>query len=64
VEAYLEKEREVALDSPMPAHATAEGGVYCEEGCHEIKPKYGTPKVRVSKSAATRKKEEAAIHFK
>jgi pyruvate dehydrogenase E1 component alpha subunit/2-oxoisovalerate dehydrogenase E1 component alpha subunit len=64
VEAYLEKEREVALDSPMPAHATAEGGVYCEEGCHEIKPKYGTPKVRVSKLAATRKKEEAAIHFK
>src|SRR5713226_10700725 len=64
VEAYLEKEREVALISAMAATETAEGGVYCEEGCHEIKPKYGTPKVRVSKSAATRKKEEAAIHFK
>jgi pyruvate dehydrogenase E1 component alpha subunit/2-oxoisovalerate dehydrogenase E1 component alpha subunit len=65
VEAYLESEREVAVNSPMPAPATAEGGVYCEEGCHEIKPKYGTPKVKSSRSAAVRsKKEEAAIHFK
>ena len=64
VEAYLESEREVAVNSPMPAPETAEGGVYCEDGCHQIKPKYGMPKVRVSKSAAVRKKEEAAIHFK
>ncbi len=64
VEAYLEKEREVAVNSPMPAPETAEGGVYCEEGCHEIKPKYGMPKVRTSKSGAPRKREEAAIHFK
>src|SRR5713101_424441 len=64
VESYLESEREVAVNSPMPAPETAEGGVYCEAGCHEIKPKYGIPKVRTAKSAATRKKEEAAIHFK
>jgi TPP-dependent pyruvate/acetoin dehydrogenase alpha subunit len=64
VESYLENEREVAVNSPMPAPETAEGGVYCDEGCHQIKPKYGMPKVRVSKSGATRKKEEAAIHFK
>jgi TPP-dependent pyruvate/acetoin dehydrogenase alpha subunit len=64
VESYLEKEREVAVNSPMPAPETAEGGVYCDEGCHEIKPKYAMPKVRLSRSAATRKKEEAAIHFK
>jgi TPP-dependent pyruvate/acetoin dehydrogenase alpha subunit len=64
VEAYLEKEREVAVNSPMPSPETAEGGVYCEEGCHQIKPKYGMPKVRVAKSAVGRKKEEAAIHFK
>jgi pyruvate dehydrogenase E1 component alpha subunit/2-oxoisovalerate dehydrogenase E1 component alpha subunit len=64
VEAYLEKEREVAVNSPMPAPETAEGGVYCEEGCHEIKPKYGIPKVKVSRTVAARKKEEAAIHFK
>jgi pyruvate dehydrogenase E1 component alpha subunit/2-oxoisovalerate dehydrogenase E1 component alpha subunit len=65
IEAYLEKEREVAVNSPMPAPETAEGGVYCEDGCHEIKPKYGMPKVKVSRTAAVRnKKEEAAIHFK
>ncbi len=64
IEAYLEKEREVAVNSPMPAPETAEGGVYCEEGCHQIKPKYGMPKVRVPKSVTTRKKEEAALHFK
>jgi TPP-dependent pyruvate/acetoin dehydrogenase alpha subunit len=64
VEAYLEKEREVAVNSPMPAPENAEGGVYCDQGCHQIEPKYGMPKVGVSRSAATRKKEEAAIHFK
>ena len=64
VEAYLEKERDVAVNSPMPSPESAEGGVYCEEGCHQIKPKYGMPKVRASKSVAARKKEEAAIHFK
>jgi TPP-dependent pyruvate/acetoin dehydrogenase alpha subunit len=64
IEAYLEKEREVAVNSHMPAPKTAEGGVYCEEGCHQIKPKYGMPKVRVPKSVSTRKKEEAALHFK
>jgi pyruvate dehydrogenase E1 component alpha subunit/2-oxoisovalerate dehydrogenase E1 component alpha subunit len=64
VEAYLEQEREVAVNSPMPAPETAEGGVYCEEGCHDIKPKYfGMPKVKVARLPA-RKKEEAAIHFK
>jgi TPP-dependent pyruvate/acetoin dehydrogenase alpha subunit len=64
IEAYLEKEREVAVNSPMPAPETAEGGVYCEEGCHQIKPKYGMPKVLAQKSAAIHKKEEAALHFK
>jgi TPP-dependent pyruvate/acetoin dehydrogenase alpha subunit len=65
IEAYLEKEREVAMNSPMPAPETAKGGVYCEEGCHQITPKYGMPKVQAPKSGATRKKkEEAAIHFK
>ena len=64
VEIYLEKEREIAVDSPMPKPESAKGGVYCEEGCHEIRPKYGVPKVRASKPAANRKRQEAAIHFK
>jgi TPP-dependent pyruvate/acetoin dehydrogenase alpha subunit len=64
VESYLEKEREIAVNSPMPAPETAEGGVYCEDGCHDIKPKYGILKVRTSKSPSTREKKESAIHFK
>jgi len=65
VEAYLEKEREIAVNSPMPKPESAEGGVYCEEGCHDIKPKYGIPKARVpGPSKAGPRKEEAAIHFK
>ena len=64
VEIYLEKEREIAVNSPMPKPESAEGGVYCEDGCHEVKPKYGMLKVRASKPAANRKREEAAIHFK
>jgi TPP-dependent pyruvate/acetoin dehydrogenase alpha subunit len=68
VEAYLENEREVAVNSPMPAPESAEGGVYCEDGCHEIKPKYAMPRVgrapRPPLSKAKNKKEEAAIHFK
>jgi len=70
VEAYLESEREVAVNSPMPAPETAEGGVYCDDGCHEIKPKYGIPKAGAGRaprhpaSSPTRKRQEAAIHFK
>jgi len=65
VEAYLEKEREIAVNSPMPSPESAEGGVYCDDGCHQIKPKYGIPKTRTSKPGSTlTKKQEKAIHFK
>jgi TPP-dependent pyruvate/acetoin dehydrogenase alpha subunit len=66
IESYLESEREIAVNSPMPTPESAEGGVYCENGCHEIKPKYGVPKVRASRGsdATARKRKEAAIHFK
>src|SRR5947207_1302690 len=64
VEAYLETEREIAVNYPMPDPDTAEGGVYCEDGCHEIKPKYGRPKVQVGRGPTAHRKEEAAIHFK
>jgi pyruvate dehydrogenase E1 component alpha subunit/2-oxoisovalerate dehydrogenase E1 component alpha subunit len=64
IEAYLESEREIAVNSPMPAPETAEGGVYCEDGCHEIKLKYGRPKVKAGRGPTAHRKEEAAIHFK
>jgi pyruvate dehydrogenase E1 component alpha subunit/2-oxoisovalerate dehydrogenase E1 component alpha subunit len=72
VDAYIEKEREVAVNSPMPMPESAEGHVYCEDGCHEIKPKYGIPKAvgralrppLSGKPGGPKKKEESALHFK
>jgi hypothetical protein len=46
----------------MPIPESAEGGVYCEEGCHEIKPKYGMPKVK--KSSRGYKETDASVHLK
>jgi TPP-dependent pyruvate/acetoin dehydrogenase alpha subunit len=63
VENEIEVEREIAVSSPMPKPESALGGVYCEDGCHEVKPKYGMPKVQISKSGAL-KESEAALHFK
>src|SRR5579871_376619 len=45
VEKELESDREVAVNSPMPEPHTAAEGVYCDENCHTIQPKYGMPKV-------------------
>ncbi len=63
VERQLEADREFAVNSPMPEPESAAGGVYCEAGCHEIKPKYAMPKVRGGKAAGP-KKSEAAVHLK
>ncbi len=62
VERIIEEEREIAVNSPMPAPESAEGGVYCEDGCHAIKPKYGVPKVK--QGTASYKATEAAVHLK
>jgi TPP-dependent pyruvate/acetoin dehydrogenase alpha subunit len=78
VERELEADRELAVNSPMPSPESAEGGVYCEAGCHEIKPKYAMPRLakigfaipgsgkigtRGAKSAGP-KQSEAAVHLK
>jgi TPP-dependent pyruvate/acetoin dehydrogenase alpha subunit len=62
VERIIEKEREIAVNSPMPTPESAEGGVYCEDGCHDIKPKYGMPKVK--KGSGAYKATEAAVHLR
>jgi TPP-dependent pyruvate/acetoin dehydrogenase alpha subunit len=62
VEKIIEAEREIAVNSPMPTPESALGGVYCEDGCHAIKPKYGMPKVR--KGSGSFKQTEAAVHLK
>jgi TPP-dependent pyruvate/acetoin dehydrogenase alpha subunit len=63
VERELEADRDFAVASPMPEPESAAGGVYCDSGCHEIKPKYGMPKVKTGKPVGS-KKTEAALHFK
>jgi pyruvate dehydrogenase E1 component alpha subunit/2-oxoisovalerate dehydrogenase E1 component alpha subunit len=62
VERVIEEEREIAVNSPMPTPESAEGGVFCEEGCHDVKPKYGMPKVK--KGGGGFKETEAAVHLK
>ena len=62
VERQLEADRDIAVNSPMPAPESAAGGVYCEKGCHDIRPKYATPKAREGKAAP--KKSDAAVHLK
>ena len=62
VERVLDEDRDFAVNSPMPTAESAAGGVYCEDGCHEIKPKYGMPKVKTG--AVAHKRTEAAVHLK
>jgi len=65
VERQLEEDRDFAESSPMPEPESAAGGIYCESGCHDVKPKYATPKVSVTKlGASTPKHREAAVHLK
>lgn len=63
VEKELEADREFAVNSPMPEPHTAAEGVYCDEGCHKIAPKYGRPTV-TTRSSSKLKESEAAIHYK
>src|SRR5690242_10802638 len=63
VEKELEADRDFAVASPMPEAESAAGGVYCE-GCHEVRPKYGAPKIRVTKRAVGTLNKEAAVHLK
>ena len=68
VERQLEADRELAVNSPMPSPESAAGGVYCEAGCHEIKPKYAMPGSRTIGERGGRssgpKRSGAAVHLK
>jgi TPP-dependent pyruvate/acetoin dehydrogenase alpha subunit len=67
VERELEENREIAVNSPMPTPESAAGGVYCDDGCHAIKPKYAVPAVRGGKSDGKTDgpaRSEAAVHLK
>jgi len=62
VDQQLEADREFAVNSPMPTPESAAGGVYCENGCHEIKPKYALPKLTTR--TIIKRRSEAAVHLK
>ncbi len=64
VDEQIEREREAAVASPMPVPESAIGGVYCEDGCHQVKPKYGMPKVRPAPTGARPHQTDAAVHLK
>src|SRR5208337_629713 len=68
VERQLETDRELAMNSPMPTPESAAGGVYCEAGCHQIKPKYAMPESRtiaaVGEKSSVPKRSGAAVHLK
>jgi TPP-dependent pyruvate/acetoin dehydrogenase alpha subunit len=64
VEAGLERDRDIAMKSPMPDPASALGGVYCDPTCHEIKPKYGMPRSRAKSARGGPKETDAAVHLK
>jgi TPP-dependent pyruvate/acetoin dehydrogenase alpha subunit len=64
VEAQLERDRDLAVNSPMPAPESAAGGVYCDPSCHDVKPKYAMPKYAPRRSAAKPKSSEASVHLK
>jgi TPP-dependent pyruvate/acetoin dehydrogenase alpha subunit len=63
VDQQLEADRDFAIASPMPEPESAAGGVYCENGCHKIEPKYGMPKVRKG-IAVGPASMEPAVHLK
>ena len=63
VDRELEADRNFAVASPMPPPGSAAGGVYCDSSCHDIKPKYGVPKVRLAKSGIATG-TETAVHLK
>ncbi len=66
VERQLEADRDFAVNSPMPAPESAAGGVYCEGGCHDIRPKYAMPKPRAASSPRpeSSKRSDAPVHLK
>jgi TPP-dependent pyruvate/acetoin dehydrogenase alpha subunit len=65
VDRELDADRDAAVASPLPQPESAAGGVFCEAGCHDIKPKYATPKASVTKPRpVTPKEREAAVHLK
>jgi len=63
IDAYVDREREIAVNSPLPPPESAEGGFYCENGCHEIRPKYGSPQQSKNRRKMTTS-ADAQVHLR
>ncbi|HXW90703.1 MAG TPA: thiamine pyrophosphate-dependent dehydrogenase E1 component subunit alpha [Terriglobales bacterium] len=63
VERELEADREFAVNSPMPQPESAAGGLYCSDGCHSIRPKYGMTKTTAKQSSGL-SQTSATLHLK
>jgi TPP-dependent pyruvate/acetoin dehydrogenase alpha subunit len=63
VDRQLEEDRDFAVASPMPSPGSAAGGVYCEDGCHQVKPKYAMPAGKIERETKS-KRADAAVHLK
>lgn len=67
IEQELEADREAAVASPMPNPQIdkTHQGVYCEDGCHTVKPKYGEVVAKSRKENSARvARAETAVHLK
>ena len=63
VEAELERDREFAVNSPMPDVQSTPLDIWCD-GCHEIKLTYDVPRYTNEHKDAALKSQEAAVHLK
>jgi TPP-dependent pyruvate/acetoin dehydrogenase alpha subunit len=65
VERELEADRDAAVASPMPDPLTdrTHQGVYCDDACHHIRPKYGPVTARLREVRSSAKAEDAAVHL-
>jgi len=63
IDHQLEEDRDFAVASPMPSPESAAGGVYCEEGCHQVKPKYALPETKIQRETGS-KRADATVQLK
>jgi TPP-dependent pyruvate/acetoin dehydrogenase alpha subunit len=66
VERELEADRDAAVASAMPDPQTdkTHQGVYCDDACHHIRPKYGPVKAKSREIATDTRVAESAVHLK
>ena len=49
---------------PDPATDSTHQSVYCDDACHQIRPKYGPVTAKLREVQSEAKQKEAAVHLK